>query len=204
VIDRAVSKLFRAGVGEGGPAVVALFEFFLRGRDAEVADVRGAAGVEQDVRGLDVAVDDPLPVAVVEDAGHLGEELHRVGDRQRPASEPFGEVFALDKVADDDVTGPFLQHVMHGDDAGMAQPRDPAGLGEQLIDLLISQPPRCLRNFYGDGALKLLIGREPDLSVSAFADESLQSIPPGEDARSGGPVRLHPVAGLQRRDTPEG
>ncbi len=45
--------------------------------EAEVGDVRPALAVEEDVRRLDVAVDDAVVVGVLQGVGHLGDELGR-------------------------------------------------------------------------------------------------------------------------------
>ncbi len=50
-------------------------------RDAEVRH-QGALVVQQDVLGFDVAVDDPPPVRVIQCAGYLGGQPHRVLERE--------------------------------------------------------------------------------------------------------------------------
>ena len=65
-----------ARLGHAGAARLAGGE-----RDAEVGH-EGGAVVEQDVLGLDVAVDDVVPVRVVQGGGHLARDPHRVGHRQ--------------------------------------------------------------------------------------------------------------------------
>ena len=52
-----------------------------RERDAEVGDERVAA-LEQDVLGLDVAMDDAVRVRVLERVGDLARDAHRVVDRE--------------------------------------------------------------------------------------------------------------------------
>ena len=65
-------------------------------RDAEVGH-QCAAVVQQDVLGLDVAVDDALAVGVVEGAGHLARNPHRIGDRQLLlAGQPVAKRLPLD------------------------------------------------------------------------------------------------------------
>ena len=54
-----------------------------RPRDPEVGDDRLAV-LQQDVLRLDVAVDDALPVGVVERAGDLADDARCVLERQRP------------------------------------------------------------------------------------------------------------------------
>ena len=53
-----------------------------RERDAEVRDQRLAV-VQEDVLGLDVAMDDALPVCVVERAGDLSHDSNRLVHRQQ-------------------------------------------------------------------------------------------------------------------------
>ena len=65
-----------AGLGHAGAAAFADGE-----RDAEVGHQRRAV-VQQDVLGLDVAVDDAVPVGVVERGGDLGGDPDGVGDRE--------------------------------------------------------------------------------------------------------------------------
>ena len=81
-----------AGLGHAGLAGLAGGE-----GDAEVGD-EGAAVVQQDVLGLDVAVDDALAVGVVERAGDLARDADRVGDGQLLlAGEAVAERLALDE-----------------------------------------------------------------------------------------------------------
>ena len=53
-----------------------------RPRDAEVHDLDRAGAGDHDVRRLDVAVHDPVAVAEVQGAAHLGDDLHGAPRRQ--------------------------------------------------------------------------------------------------------------------------
>ncbi len=67
-----------------------------RPRDPEVQD-HGLAAREQDVLGLDVAVDHPVPMGVVEGRRHLAGDLHGVLDGQLLfAFQPLAQRLALD------------------------------------------------------------------------------------------------------------
>ena len=80
-----------AGLGHPGAAGLAGGQ-----RDAEVGHQRGAV-VQQDVLGLDVAVDHVVAVGVVERGGHLARDPHRVGHRQLLlAVHPVAHRLALD------------------------------------------------------------------------------------------------------------
>ena len=76
-----------AGLGHPGAAGLAHGE-----RDAEVGDQRRAV-VQQDVLGLDVAVDHAVAVGVVERAGDFGGDPDGVGDRKLLlAREPVAQL----------------------------------------------------------------------------------------------------------------
>ena len=70
-------------LGDRGQLVVA--------RDPEVGDAEVAAGVEQQVRRLEVAVDDARRVRRVERAGRLGEPAQRVVAVDGAGADAVGE-----------------------------------------------------------------------------------------------------------------
>ncbi len=94
-----------------------------RGRqgNAEVRHQR-AAVVQQDVLGLDVAVDDLVTMRVLQGARHRRRDRHRIGNRQMPlAVEPLAERFALHvrhHVVDESVD---LPGVVQRQDVGVLQ-----------------------------------------------------------------------------------
>ena len=65
--------------------------------DPEVGDQRSAI-VQEDILGLDVAMDNVVAMRVVERAPNLTRDAHRVVDRQlRLPGQPFPERLALDE-----------------------------------------------------------------------------------------------------------
>ena len=61
----------------------------VRLRQAEVEDLHGAVGPHLDVRGLQIAVDDPLLVRRFERLGDLLRDRQRLVERDRPARDPL-------------------------------------------------------------------------------------------------------------------
>ena len=91
--------------------------------EAEVRE-EGAVAFDQDVVGLDVAVDDAGGVGGVERAGDLAEQLDRLGGGQRAAGrDPPLQVAALDQPHRDDQLAVLLASVVDRDHAWMVEPR---------------------------------------------------------------------------------
>jgi hypothetical protein len=93
---------------------------------AEVDDLRLAVGVHEDVAGLEVAVDDPLLVTVVDRVAHLGKQLQALAGAQRPGLREFGDRPRVGDVLHGEVrhgTGALVVRAgfVHLGDVGMPQ-----------------------------------------------------------------------------------
>ena len=92
-------------------------------RDAEVGDLHAAAGREQHVAGLHVAVHDAVVVGVREGVGDLGAERRDLGGREGVAGPQLGpQAPALDELHDDERLGAAAPVVDHHD-VGVVQAR---------------------------------------------------------------------------------
>ena len=92
-------------------------------RDAEVGHERGAVAGEQQVLGLDVAVDHAVPVGVLERPGGLGGDPERLVHRQLPLPpEPVAERLALDERHGEPELAGGLARVVDGEDVRVLQP----------------------------------------------------------------------------------
>ncbi len=102
-----------------------------RTRDPEVGDLDRALRGDEDVLGLDVPVDDPHAVRVVQDVAHLGADPTDLLllQRARPPEERL-EVLALHVLHDDEVHVAVASVVVDLDHVGVGQPRE--GLGFPL------------------------------------------------------------------------
>ena len=104
-----------------------------RQRDAEVGHQRLTV-VEQDVLGLDVAVDHPVPVGVVERGGYLDRDPDRLGDGELllPA-EPGPERLTLDEGHDVEEESVGLPRVEEGEDVGVLEIGGQLDLGQEPL-----------------------------------------------------------------------
>ena len=93
-----------------------------RAGDAEVGHQGVAFAGDQDVLRLDVAVDEPLAVGVVERAARLGRDPDRLGHRQRTLPpEPIAEALAADERHGEPEEPVALARVVHRADVGVLQ-----------------------------------------------------------------------------------
>ena len=150
---------------------------------AEVGDVGAAVAVDQDVRRLEVAVDDPSPMGVVDGPGDRQDQAGRLAGRDRPVLEPAGQGRAVDVLADE-VAGPVdPAGVVDGDDPGVPEPGAAAGLAEEPLDL--ARRPRVLRprDLQRDDPPELPVDRPVDDAERAAAGLLDQLEPPEAPGR---------------------
>ena len=90
--------------------------------EPEVEDADSSGGVEHEVAGLDVAVDDSLGMRGLEPAGGLDDASRRLGDGQRPAvADDAIEVAAFDEFHHQEMDAAIFVGINSGDDVGMFQ-----------------------------------------------------------------------------------
>ncbi len=170
--------------------------------DAEVGDLHPAGAVEQDVAGLDVAVDDALAVGVVEGVGGLAGDAQHVAQTQaRSGVEAAGEVDALDELEGEIEETLGLAGVEQGDDVGMQEAAGGPGLAQQallaVVDLL--RPADEADGLDGELAVDLRIfgeidlahragAEKPDDAVAADAAAALQRVHGLPEPSPGGPA----------------
>ena len=159
-----------AAAGEAGHVVEA--------HEPEVAQP-GAAGLQQDVGGLDVAVDRAVGVGEVERLGDVRQHVERLGARQRPgAGHALGQRVA--------------GHEAHGDEgppvdlAGVVDRHDPGVLEAPRGDRLAAEAlrgPRSLQvavveDLQGHLAVQVDLRRAVDDRLAAAADLRLDAVAP--------------------------
>ena len=98
---------------------------------AEIGDVRFAVGVDEDVLGFDVAVDDAVLVGIMEGVGDRGTKTRGVAGGEIVVFAPVFEVGAFDEAADDVEDTLLLAFGVDGDDVGVLQLGRRFGLAEE-------------------------------------------------------------------------
>ena len=108
--------------------LLAAARLLLAQREAEVHQHRRALGGEDDVRGLDVAVDDAPRVGMAQRVEHGDGDPRRLLPGRAMVLHPAAEVGALEVIGDD-IHGALVHaDVVHRHDAGVAQLREPPRL----------------------------------------------------------------------------
>ena len=132
----------------------------LRGlqRGAEIDDVRHALLVDQDVGRLDVAMDEPFLMRVLQPPRHLGQQLGDARMHQPPAEDVLVQVVALDPLGDhvaQAVVGGA--HIVDRHDLWMVQPRGAASLLQIGRKALGSFETMTMRQLDRHPALELVV-----------------------------------------------
>jgi hypothetical protein len=132
---------------------------------------------DQDVGGLDVAVDEPDGVCGAERFSALDAEGDQLVDRNRRATRASAEGLALDVLHRDEVEAVGLVHRVDGDDVGVIQHRGEAGfLTEALARVGVLAQRRERKDLEGDRTAELQVGGAVDLAHAALAELRLDAV----------------------------
>ena len=142
----------------------------LRHSEVEQLDARLR---EHDVGGLQVAVDDAVPVGLVKRVANLGCVFERAGQWQRSPLQPGLERLAIDVLHDEVVDAVLDPHVIQRADVRMIEAGDDVRLApEALLTIRVIRelPGKC---FDGDRAVQACIDGTIDLAHAAGGDQRL-------------------------------
>ncbi len=157
--------------------------------DAEVGQFRPPLVVDEDVLGLDVAVDHVAGVGDAEAAG----DLDRVGDRLLDVEgadprDPLLQRLAFDVLEDDVGVAVVLAGVDHRDDVGVGDLRDRPRLLPEALDLVGLLRHLAVHDLDRDRAVEGLVFGQVDGGHAAAAQLRLQPVAArehGADHRAG-------------------
>ncbi len=135
---------------------------------AEVHQVRPTLRVELDVGRLDVAVNDPMPVGVVQRIGHGGDQLRRRPEAEPAGLEAGGQRLALDELLDEIEQALFgLTRFKQGDQAGVLELGRAACLSQEPVHFRAACEVARPEHFDGNGAAQFGVARPEDLAERA-------------------------------------
>ena len=117
--------------------------------------VPGTAADEDHVRRLDVAMDDPDPVRVIERVGDLRADLERLRERERRALLPLRDVLAFEPLHRD-VGLPLVELAERddADDARVAEPGEDAALATEARFFSPASTPGIAMTFSATGTFR--------------------------------------------------
>jgi hypothetical protein len=152
-VSFATSLLWRHISGSPTEACPVVPILFPQGQP-KVGHIRFAALVQQDVAGLDVPMDQPLLVGVVQCLGYCRHQFDSLVDRKAGLLDLRGEVRAVDVFRDDE-TGELVgtADIVYRHDVGMIEVGDGSGFGEIGLGVFGSGKQPAVRYLDGDEPL---------------------------------------------------
>ena len=172
-------------------------------RESEVGDAHAAVGAEQEVRGLDVAVDQTGGVRGGEPAGGLGVEA----DERAPVvarADARRERVAGDELGREEHLAVDLADVVDREHVRVGEAGEGAGLAEQALALLAVIRTVGPYQLDRDLAVELGIPGGPHLAHAAGGDPAVELVAPDAArlprAADRAEPREHGSAGLALRD----
>jgi hypothetical protein len=163
--------------------------FILEG-ETEVRHARFACGVDQNVRGLDVAVDQPSSVGVVQGVGDGGNQLRRIPEGRSTLAHPDRQVAAFDKLRDHEAEPVFsATHIEDRHDVRMVEFGEDSGFNKERLDIKGASDSFGVRHLDGHRAIQVIVVRTINRTEPAVAQ-------PMDDPIAPNPGRLGGVPGL--------
>ena len=173
------SGLFGAHVRRcsGQPATLA--EVFILEGEPEVRNARFACGINQDVGGLDVPVDQPPSVGVMQCFSDRRNQFRRFPESRVGLSSSCRQVAPFDELRHDEAESVFgATHVMDRHDVGMVQPGEDACFDKERLDVLGLSDSFRAWHLDGYGAVEVVIVSEIDSSEPALTEPTDDPITP--------------------------
>ena len=164
--------------------------------DSEIEDLQPALARDEEVLGLDVAVDEAFLVGGGQAPGKLRSVLERLAHRQRPAPHPQPQRLAFEQLGDDVRADLVVADVVDGEDVGVLER---AGGPRFLFQapLVLGIVPAGRQHLDRHRAVELLVVRRehaphaaaPQLLADAVAAREHPLPGRGHDRRRSGPGR---------------
>ena len=163
--------------------------------DRHILDLLGQAEVEhldlsarrdEDVAGLEIAVDDALGMRRLERVGHADGQVQHDGHREWPPPNRGPQRLAFDQLHRDEMLAVVLADVVDGADVGVIQRRGRARFAPQPFRSLRVRDEVWRQELEGDGATESGVSGAIDHAHAAGAQRRLDAIVPDRLADRGG------------------
>ena len=140
-------------------------------RQTEVENLGVAAVGDENVRGLDVAMDDSLAVRGIEGVGHFDRQGEQALELHRPALDQVLQGLAAEALHHDEEMAIVLADFVDGADVGMVQRRSGAGFAAEAFESLGILGSIVGKKLQGDEAAELRVFRFVNHSHAAAAEQ---------------------------------
>jgi len=149
--------------------------------DAEVGEQHPTIRCDQDVAGLDVAVDETGAMGRVERRCDAHADVHgQIRAELLLLVEQLAQALAVDELHHDRLAPTLGDRVVDGDDVRVVQPGDGDGLAAEALGDHGVCRERRLEELDGDGARQQGVGGQPHLGHASLREASLQPVALGE------------------------
>ncbi len=157
--------------------------------DAEIGDLRVPVLLQEDVAGLDVAVQHPARVGGRQRVERLGHHEQDALGRQRPPGDDLVAQRGPGQALHHEIGRRVIfAEVQHGDDVGMDEPCGDQRLLLEPLPHARERPRLGPQDLHRRLALETLVEGVEDSGHAALAQEAVDAVPPSDQGRR---ARLH-------------
>ena len=191
-------SLLRAHIRRSAASACPLAHILLSQGQPEIGNERLAAAIQQDIGRLDVPMDKPSLMGIVQGFGNGHYQFHGLGKPQTGLFDLGSQTGSVDELAND-IDRKLLRgaNVVHRDDVRVVEIGDRAGFGQVRLGVLRAKNERGMRHLDGDGPVQLLVVGQIDQSETALAQEPFHPV-------AADPFRLLGQRGLIKQGGPRG
>jgi hypothetical protein len=156
-----------------------LAEILILEGEPEVGDTGPARGIDEDVGGLDVPVDQPPGVGVMQGVGDRGDQFRRIPEGRTTLTDPDRKVAALHQLGDHEAeTILRATDVMDRNDVRVVQPGEDTGFVQVGFHILGMTDTLGVRHLDGDRSVEVIIVRQVDSPEPALAETADDPVAP--------------------------
>ncbi len=167
--------LFGTHVSGSASKLGSFAEVFLLQSQPEICNIRFIAGVDEDVGGLDVSVNESLAMGVVECFSDRCHQFCRLSVRRTSLLNLRGKVAALDQFRDDVAQTVRGAEIVNRHDVSVIETGEYTGFGQICLGFFLGKSLSTW-NLDRHGPFQLVVMSEVDPTEPAFAQDLLDAV----------------------------